>query len=121
MKRFKKMFVFLILTVINNYTIPILAKSQGGVFVIMLVTIPLMTMCYAMIFSTVHGFSFVYPLTAALLTLPVPLLFLGMSAAISFKFTAAIFVITLIGCLIGTLFYKLTNAIYRIPNKKHNA
>lgn len=118
MKPIKNMILFLLLTAVNNIGICILAKQYGGLFVMLLVAIPIMTICYAIIYSTVHGFSFTYPLLAAVISFPALFAVLGFSLKISGFGVAVLFILALFGCAIGQIFYSTTNAISRVPNKK---
>ena len=118
MKPIKNMLLFLLLTAVNNYGLCLLSEDVGGIFVMLLVAVPLMTLCYAILYATINGFSFLYPLIASAISFAAPFTVLHMSLKISGIVTAALFILALFGCAVGQIFYTVTNAVYRIPNKK---
>ena len=88
------------------YLLPAFINNTGSGMLIILIALPLICFASAFFYGIKQGFNIAYSIVVALLFIPSLFIFYNVTAWV---YIIAYAVLSLIGNLIGTIFYKQTN------------
>ncbi|HPX32472.1 MAG TPA: hypothetical protein PLT36_03110 [Erysipelotrichaceae bacterium] len=104
LENIKKMVPYLLVNVISFYLLPIVFKSNEGIFFVLLVALPIICFVTAIFYGIINSLNMLYPVLVGLFFVPAVFIYLNESAL----FYVVIYgILALVGNFIGMIVYYI--------------